>query len=409
MARLIWLLVAIAFDANALNADASDRAVLQFTLNSCSACKLMQPAIDQLRTDGVSITSIDGVNDPVSAERWNVQSYPTVIVLESGREVDRIVGSLDHAEFKRRVIGGEVVPRIVDIPVANAPLRIDRRNWVRPEVNALVGDNFPRSSSMFGPNHPANHSTNRGSVARQPDPLLGENHPYNLRVRSARSAATETVRRKAPTPRSLFTLPTDFYVAELPETMAATVRIRIADGQGESVGTGTVVEQVGEEVFVLTCGHIFQDMNKRSRITVERIRDGKVDSIEASLVEYRNDELDLGFVKYRSAASVTRAPILDRGETVRERDFVFSIGCDAGAAPSRRNSVVTRLNRFIGPPNIETGGAPTQGRSGGGLFDSRGRLIGVCVAADYEADEGLYVGFEAIHAWLDKLALKIGE
>jgi hypothetical protein len=81
------------------------------------------------------------------------------------------------------------------------------------------------------------------------------------------------------------------------------------------------------------------------------------------------------------------------------------MGCDHGQAPSRRDSQVTKLNRYLGSANIETAGAPVQGRSGGGLFNRRGELVGVCFAADTELDEGLYCGIPVVHEQLRKLGL----
>lgn len=51
---------------------------------------------------------------------------------------------------------------------------------------------------------------------------------------------------------------------------------------------------------------------------------------------------------------------------------------------------------------MEASGAPVEGRSGGGLFNERGELIGVCFAADPQDDEGLYVSSAAICALLDE-------
>jgi hypothetical protein len=51
-------------------------------------------------------------------------------------------------------------------------------------------------------------------------------------------------------------------------------------------------------------------------------------------------------------------------------------------------------------------GAPVEGRSGGGLFNGAGQLIGVCFAADYEGNEGLFAGLESIHDELHKIGLK---
>jgi hypothetical protein len=47
-----------------------------------------------------------------------------------------------------------------------------------------------------------------------------------------------------------------------------------------------------------------------------------------------------------------------------------------------------------------------EGRSGGGLFDESGELIGVCYAADPELQEGLYNGAEVVYYQLAKLGLQ---
>ena len=60
------------------------------------------------------------------------------------------------------------------------------------------------------------------------------------------------------------------------------------------------------------------------------------------------------------------------------------------------------MDRFQGPSNIEASGAPVEGRSGGGLFNTRGELIGVCFAADPRANEGLYTSLPTIQSELQR-------
>jgi hypothetical protein len=60
--------------------------------------------------------------------------------------------------------------------------------------------------------------------------------------------------------------------------------------------------------------------------------------------------------------------------------------------PSR----ITGINRYRGFPNVSILGRPQSGRSGGGLFNAAGELVGVCSAAD--GQEGLYCGLDAIKA-----------
>lgn len=96
----------------------------------------------------------------------------------------------------------------------------------------------------------------------------------------------------------------------------------------------------------------------------------------------------MGLITFRKPGPVSVVRLLPKSAKLQEREPVFSCGCDRGADPTRRDTQITKLNRYLGPTNIEIAGAPVQGRSGGGLFDVQGRLIGVCFAADNELDEG---------------------
>src|SRR6185503_7248482 len=82
---------------------------------------------------------------------------------------------------------------------------------------------------------------------------------------------------------------------------------------------------------------------------------------------------------------------------IQRGDRVVSIGCSNGQDPTALASRITTLDRYQGGPNIETTGAPVEGRSGGGLFNQDGQLIGICFAADKEGNEGLYAALKAIH------------
>jgi S1-C subfamily serine protease len=82
---------------------------------------------------------------------------------------------------------------------------------------------------------------------------------------------------------------------------------------------------------------------------------------------------------------------------------VTCVGCSHGENPTPWATRLTAVNRFQGHPNVEAARAPVEGRSGGGLFNSSGQLIGVCFAADPQGDEGLYASLPSIHTKLDEL------
>ena len=95
--------------------------------------------------------------------------------------------------------------------------------------------------------------------------------------------------------------------------------------------------------------------------------------------------------------------IAPAGHRFAKGDAVFSRGCDHGNEPSLRDSRVTSIDRYLGPPNIETTGEPAQGRSGGGLFSQDGFLIGICNHGDPRDDEGIYASLPTIHWELDRV------
>jgi thioredoxin-like negative regulator of GroEL len=67
---------------------------------------MMGPVIDQLASQMAGRVRIGKLNideNPATAARFNVNSIPTLLILKSGREVDRIVGMQPKEEISRRL------------------------------------------------------------------------------------------------------------------------------------------------------------------------------------------------------------------------------------------------------------------------------------------------------------------
>lgn len=142
----------------------------------------------------------------------------------------------------------------------------------------------------------------------------------------------------------------------------------------------------GEEVTRLVGVHS-TDQLKRALLTTR----------ERSLVPTRSVHETVEPVKIAALYNATRSG-----------DPVFSFGCDRGSQPTRLDTRITGVNKYdqhLGLSNYEIQGAPIDGRSGGGLFDQYGRLVGVCNAADYREDIGIYAGIGAIHWQLERIGL----
>ena len=89
-------------------------AVLDFTAAHCGPCRVMLPVLEALAAEyagRVRFATVDCDHEPALAQRYNVRSMPTFVVLRDGREVGRVVGSRPRAFIAGvldRALGGDV-------------------------------------------------------------------------------------------------------------------------------------------------------------------------------------------------------------------------------------------------------------------------------------------------------------
>lgn len=72
----------------------------------CGPCRTLAPVIDALAAElagRVRVAKLNVDDNPITAARFEVRSIPTLLVLDGGREVDRIVGAQPKAEIARRL------------------------------------------------------------------------------------------------------------------------------------------------------------------------------------------------------------------------------------------------------------------------------------------------------------------
>jgi thioredoxin 2 len=72
----------------------------------CGPCRMIAPVLEELATEmagRVKIAKLNVDENQVTASRFNVRSIPTLLVLKSGKEVDRLVGVLPKQEIMRRL------------------------------------------------------------------------------------------------------------------------------------------------------------------------------------------------------------------------------------------------------------------------------------------------------------------
>jgi thioredoxin 2 len=72
----------------------------------CGPCHMIAPIIDQLAAElagRVRVVKLNVDDNPRTAERFDLRSIPTLLVLKGGREVDRLVGVQPKQEIARRL------------------------------------------------------------------------------------------------------------------------------------------------------------------------------------------------------------------------------------------------------------------------------------------------------------------
>ena len=350
------LLVAgsLAIFASSQATSAGDAILLDFSSAHCAPCQAMKPTLAQLASNGVAIRHVDVVTEPHLAARYGIRKTPTYVVLSGGQEVARLIGQQS-------------------MPALQAAL----------------------ASNPSGPRIPT----------RATDPSF-----QNIAAPATRLAPLAGGTSASVSPASAISeaLPTVSLAQAIEIARAATVRLRVHDGHGYGAGTGTVIDTNGEQALVLTCGHLFRENKGQGKIEVDLYVGGQTQTVAGELLDYDADTHDVALVAIRPGFQMQPVQMIHPQERVRAGQTAFSFGCDRGADPSRRDTRITGVDKYdqhLGVSNLEIAGAPIDGRSGGGLFDEAGRLIGVCNAADYEGDVGIYAGPGSVRWQLDKAGL----
>ncbi len=74
----------------------------------CGPCRMVAPIVEQIAAEyqgRLVVGKLNVDNNPVTASRFNARSIPTLLLLNNGREVDRIVGAVPKPEMLRHIAG----------------------------------------------------------------------------------------------------------------------------------------------------------------------------------------------------------------------------------------------------------------------------------------------------------------
>ena len=192
--------------------------------------------------------------------------------------------------------------------------------------------------------------------------------------------------------------------------LTASVRIRVNDPSGLSTGTGTIIDTRGGKALILTCGHIFRESKGEGPIEIDLFLEDGIVKVQGVCLDY-DLENDLGFVLFTVPQNtLIRAIPLAPQDTLQVGQTLISVGCDGGADPTIRQHHIISLDQCSTPSTyrhpfhyIQVSGAPTQGRSGGGLFSADRYLVGVCNTGDPNSNDGHFVPLSVVRSQMDKI------
>lgn len=323
---------------------AADAVLYCFTADWCTYCHQMQPVIGRMQQAGYPIQVINRDQQPQMAQQMGVRGLPYFVLVSNNQIVDTVEGA---TSFDRLAKMFQVAKPAMSVP------------QTAPQPSAATGLARGQSPqpSMGMPGQPSGHTSTQAS---------GDIHA---------------------------------------QAMQASVKLKVSDPDGHSYGSGTVVHTQGNEALVLTCAHLFRDSQGQGPLEVITFQQSEAGTTVPGKILVYDLERDVALVAIHTQSPIKPMSIASPTHQMQVGQQAFSVGCDNGGPRNLYQTRINSVNRYVGHDNVQAAGAPSVGRSGGGLFNPQGQLVGVCNAADDEDDEGIYAAIPTIFTVLKQANL----
>jgi S1-C subfamily serine protease len=195
------------------------------------------------------------------------------------------------------------------------------------------------------------------------------------------------------------------------QASALRATVRISNPATDSTGSGVVIKQDADFVFVLTARHVIDRADKVQVHTFSALSYPQVEKTYDAEIVAESRAKDLAVVRVSTRDKFPAVlPVCAAAKAPTDKDFAaVSVGCDGGKAPTCRAETVKGRKAVRRPGeevvvSWEVENAPAAGRSGGPLVDRRGYVIGIASGAN--GDRGYYVHPEEIVRFLKKHVLE---
>ncbi|MCA9106732.1 MAG: trypsin-like peptidase domain-containing protein [Planctomycetales bacterium] len=341
----------------------ADVELLFFTAARCTYCVRVAPVVEDLQARGYPIRTIQYEAEPQVVEQFGITQFPTFVLMHQGKPIDQAVGMI-------------AAERMVAMIESAAALSAPPGGGLAPP---------PRAAPDYG--QAPFHQNDPGDIAR-----VG----YQAPAGAARSDAAADP--ATPDPRRIGFV--DQLSRAQDRALQASVRIHVAEARTLACGSGTIIDQRGNDALVLTCGHLFREAGTNAEVEVEIGFPHQPRRYPAMVLSYDSEAHDVALLTVRVDGPVATAPLAPLGYPLSQGDEVFSIGCGGGDDPTVFRTQIKAITQYTSARKYDTFGRPEQGRSGGGLFTAGGQLIGVCNARAVDVDEGIFAGQEGLLAIL---------
>ena len=172
----------------------------------------------------------------------------------------------------------------------------------------------------------------------------------------------------------------------------SVVQVRSAGGQG----SGVVMQSRG---LIITNNHVAGA--KGTKVTVVTADNREVPAV----VVASDPQRDLDVLRPQGSVGPGAALAAEPDAGLRAGDTVFAVGSPFGLMNTVTVGVVSAVNRpdSSGQPMIQTDAPINPGNSGGGLFDLRGRLVGIPTSINSPVPGNVGIGFAVTSAEVQRM------
>lgn len=86
--------------------DAKGKVLVDFWAPWCGPCKMQGPILEKLVASGeiqAKIVKVNTDENPGIASQFSIQSIPTLIIFENGKEIERLIGTQPENVLKKKL------------------------------------------------------------------------------------------------------------------------------------------------------------------------------------------------------------------------------------------------------------------------------------------------------------------